>query len=231
MKYFVLFIIYISLIETFASEDKSGLLGVSRNSKIEMTIMTAVETAEKAIQELVDLENRPSGVIRMNAYQYFAKPRETINSVLELTLTNHGLLSQDLLDEFLVRYLLLNARTAGGWTKLIDNSLLLCERSRNAKVLYLMGYTEFKKQELGSGSGDYTQVLKYLNKALEINPQFPEAYWLRSQVFAIQGGQLGKVKSDQSMVKEFASYFDGYLYLYDDGILSAILESVNASLE
>lgn len=99
---------------------------------------------------------------------------------------------------------------------------------------YMFGLAYFRLGEdakrIGREAADKTfdNSLRYLNKAIELRPEFPEAYWLRSRIFVYRE-DLVKAKRDVDQVKNLENKFTPKLFLYDMKIIKMIKTAVENS--
>lgn len=197
-------------------------------------ITTASETSESLADSLSlvgaaisEISSANEINLKSNHYELFEEPRNAINSLLPSVLQLKETLGPEVLEEYLVYYLVLNIRSGGNWADSYSAALPFSEDLKSARVYYLLSLASFKDTEVNRNGSDYSDSLELVNRSLLLNPRMPEALWLRSQIFAIQGGQLDRVVEDQKAVRDNLERLDPLLFLNNHEIINLVIRAVS----
>jgi hypothetical protein len=94
-------------------------------------------------------------------------------------------------------------------------------------VLYLLALAAFREDE--SNRGTYDDAYKYLNLSMSSGVVLPEALWLRSQVYAMEGNPNACL-ADQKRLVKMLDRLSPQLYLYDTNMMAMIKKAVLANV-
>lgn len=101
----------------------------------------------------------------------------------------------------------------------------------DCNLYYSAALYHFRRSERVSHDKNYKRPLEYLNKAINCDTDFPEAYWLKSQVLASEGGRVDEVIECWERIKSSQRGLRPEFYLFDDKVYTIISNAVNSSLK
>jgi len=100
-------------------------------------------------------------------------------------------------------------------------------------INYIFGLAVFRLSEDQKDRPGCMEYLKrslvYINQALALDPDFPEARWMHSQILAIQGGQIAALQQDFKSLRENEGRFSPALYLYDLPMIERIKKGISVN--
>lgn len=100
----------------------------------------------------------------------------------------------------------------------------------DARVHYLLGLGCFRESQFFNKPELFKQSLEHLDEAIKRNEEFPEAHWLKSQIYASWGDRI-KSRSGLEAVKKYASQFSPSLFLYDTSVIRVIKTAVGVPVQ
>lgn len=128
------------------------------------------------------------------------------------------------------QYLLLHVRATSSYDNELKEVLMAFggQLPDDPILNYIYGLALFRQAESSHTPTLYDEALPYLNKAISLNPNFPEAYWVHSQILAIKGGNIEGVKHDFAQIRKCEALFSPKLYLYDIKTMSIIKNAAHS---